>query len=318
MPGQAEVLLEVDVPRPLHVAADEQIEVAVVLGVEPRGARAPLVGAAAHPGRRGHVVESAADVLEQGVAADRGYEQVDPAVVVVVAGGQAHPIGVEGEAGHRGPIHELAVAVVEEQRERRHPRRRRPRRPRPGPAVHEQQIEVAVVVDVDQAAPAAGRLGQQLLALGAVLARDPGQTGLGGDVDEAGRRRRRHRPDRSPPARVRATCGPTRRRKPSRPTKTSTTTAAERRSAERVITDTAATSSGRLLRRRRRRGARADAADRKSPATGRRGWPPGWPADAARSRGCATVRRACSAGAPRDERAARAWSPSSPCTRLSA
>ena len=194
MPARLKSCFEIDVARPLDVAADVQIEVAVVVGVEPGGAGAPLVRRAGHTRVGADVAEPPADVAQQRVMPDRGDEEVDPAVVVVVAGGQPHAVGVERQTRRRRSVGEAAGAVVDEQRQRRGPGRRGPRRPRPRPAIDDQDVEVAVVVHVREAAAAAGGLGQQLLPLGAALALDRAQPGAGGHVCERRRRGRRAGP----------------------------------------------------------------------------------------------------------------------------
>ena len=71
-----------------------------------------MVGRPADAGRCGHVREVTADVSEQVIGADRGDEQVDPAVVVVVGGGDAHPVQVDGETGGGRYVGKSPVAVV--------------------------------------------------------------------------------------------------------------------------------------------------------------------------------------------------------------
>src|SRR5678815_163562 len=111
--------LQVDRSRPANVVADEQIEVAVAVVVEPGGARAPLVGAAADARYGGDVAEVTADVPEQVVDADGRDEQVGPAVVVVVRRRDAHAVDVRGQPGGRGDVREAPFAEVAIQHEPR-------------------------------------------------------------------------------------------------------------------------------------------------------------------------------------------------------
>ena len=98
--------------RPLHVVADEQIEQAVAIEVEPERRRAECL-APAEAARLGDVDECAlAGVAEQTVLADAGDEDVGKAVVVVVADGDAHAVHLDVEAGAAGDIGERAVAIV--------------------------------------------------------------------------------------------------------------------------------------------------------------------------------------------------------------
>ncbi len=290
--GQAEVLGQVEGASPAHVAAHEQVEIAVVVGVEPGGARAPVVGAAGHAGAGGDVVKTAADVLEQGVPPDGGDVEVGPAVVVEVAGGHAHAVALHRQAqGGRG-LGEVSSAIVGEDHERggraAGPCRGGGSCPRPGAPVHEHEVEVAVIVQVDQGAAAAGGFGQQLLAVGAVDACDASQARVARDIDEVRWGRHAAGPlagGRSGAERPVAGDQPACTAKPA----TSRTTA---RPARRRIVVRAASVTGGLRRRdeerwRRRpgrspRGCRPGAAGRRSPPIGphdsrpgarRDGWP---------------------------------------------
>ena len=121
MPARVKSCFEIDVARPLDVVADEQIEVAVVVVVEPGRRCSTGPPRRPHPRRR-HVAElSSPIVAQQRVMPDRGDEEVDPTVVVVVAGGQAHPVGVERQSRRRRSVGEAAGAVVDEQRQGRGP-----------------------------------------------------------------------------------------------------------------------------------------------------------------------------------------------------
>ncbi len=186
--GEAEVLRAVEVARPAHVVADEEVEVAIAVGVEPCRARAPVVGLARHPGLGRDVVEASADVLEQHVLAHRRDVEVGPAVVVEVAGGDAHAVALHGEAGGRRGVGEVAGAIVRVEHHGRARRRPVRCRPRPGAAVHDDHVQIAVVVDVHEGAATTGGFGQQLFAGGAVHPRDAAEAGLGRDVDEPGGR----------------------------------------------------------------------------------------------------------------------------------
>ena len=53
-----------------------------------------------------------ARVVEQAILTDGRDEQVGEAVVVEIAGGHAHPVHLDGEAGSRGHVGKSAGAVV--------------------------------------------------------------------------------------------------------------------------------------------------------------------------------------------------------------
>ena len=83
----------VDLLRPLDVVADEQIELAIIIVVDPGGARAPVHSRAAHSGRRGDLGELAvALVVKQVIAPHRGEEDVRQPVVVIIANGHPHAV----------------------------------------------------------------------------------------------------------------------------------------------------------------------------------------------------------------------------------
>ena len=96
---------------PLHVARDEQIELAVVVVVEEPGARAPAAGR--HAGPRGDVGERAVAVVAvERVAAVARDVEVGEAVVVVVADRHAHAVVVlrhPGQPRLLGDVGERAV-----------------------------------------------------------------------------------------------------------------------------------------------------------------------------------------------------------------
>ena len=175
------------VGRPPHVVADEQVEQAVAVEVEPHGRRAQG-RASAEPARARHVHERAlAGVAEQAVLSDAGDQDVGIAVVVEVADGGAHAVQLHIEAGAARDIGERAVAVVAVQAERRAPARVA----RPIHAVDEQDVRPAVGVVVDEGAAGPERFGQQLAAIGAAVVLEL-KAGRRGDIGQPeGERRRR-------------------------------------------------------------------------------------------------------------------------------
>ncbi len=152
--GAVDVLLEL----PLHVIGHEQVETPVLVVVEPRRAGGESGSPDACLLR--DVAEGAlAGVVEQAIAAERRDEQVDGAVVVVVAGRGAHAVHLDGEPGGARDVGEPSATRVAV--ERGQAARRRP----PGPrlAVGEEQVLQPVVVDVEHDDARAHRLGEVLL-----------------------------------------------------------------------------------------------------------------------------------------------------------
>ena len=95
----------------LHVAADEQIDAAVAIVVEPGGTDRPAVDLDA--GFRGDIGEGAvAVVVIENRLAVAGNEEIDEAVVVEVGGDRGHAVDVRCDAGLVGDVGERAVAVV--------------------------------------------------------------------------------------------------------------------------------------------------------------------------------------------------------------
>src|SRR5439155_23577950 len=113
-------------------------------------------------------------------------KHIDAAINVVVAYALAQSTAARADAGGRGHVLELAVALVAIEMNRRCLARRKPFERR---SVDEKQIEVAVVVEVDERHARAGRLEQILVRRRA--AEDDGtvEPGFARDVRERERRR---------------------------------------------------------------------------------------------------------------------------------
>ena len=187
--------------RPLDVTRHEQIEIAVVVGIEETGAGAPASGGDAGAG--GDVAERpVAIVAIQRIAAEVGHVEIGEAVVVVVGCGGAHAVGILRHARKPrflGHIHERPISLLAEQpvpvlRVRlvgppvvRH-------RIRELRAVREEDVEPAVVVVVEQRDAAPHRFDQVFVRRRRVLlrkadsesGRDIGEPEVfGGTADEA-------------------------------------------------------------------------------------------------------------------------------------
>jgi hypothetical protein len=140
----------------LDEAADEQIQPAVVVVIEPHGARRPA--RCGDTGLVRHVGESSvAIVLIQDAAAVRRHEQVRKTVIVVITDGNAHPERAAGDTSRIGHVRECAVAVVPVERIFQRPFRFEEIA---RTAVDEIDVHPAVVVEVEERAPGADGLRQ--------------------------------------------------------------------------------------------------------------------------------------------------------------
>ena len=171
--------------RKLHEAAQEQIELAVVVVVEPHRARRPSWRRQA--GLVGDVREGAVAVVAiQRAAPVRGDENVGVAVVVVVGHRTAHAeLFAAADAGRVGDVREGAIAVVAIQRVLQ-------RRGRlvevAGAAVHHENVDPAVVVEVEKRHPGAHRFRQIAVRRHRVLVHPADAAGRGRNLlEERGR-----------------------------------------------------------------------------------------------------------------------------------
>ena len=158
----------VRVGRPADVVADEQIEQAVAIEIDPdrgRAERLPRVEAAA---LRDVDEPALAGIAEQAVLTDAGHQQVGEPVVVPVADRHAHPVHLDIQARGARDVRERAVAVVAIEREGRS----LPGVAGPIHAVDEQDVLPAVGVVIQEGAPGAERFRQELAAVCAAVVRE--------------------------------------------------------------------------------------------------------------------------------------------------
>ena len=147
--------------RPPDVVADQQIEQAVAVVVDPRR-RGAEAGAAAEPGALGHVGEPAvAAVPEQAALADAGDDDVLVAVVVEVGGGRAHGVHRDAQSGLGRDVLEAGGAGIAEQPQRRVRARRVVGE---AGAAQQQDVLAPVAVGVEDRGAGPERLGQILAA----------------------------------------------------------------------------------------------------------------------------------------------------------
>ena len=185
--GAAHGATLVGLRRPGGVVIHDQIEQAVIVVVEPGGHHTQRAGRfAADAGGRRHIGESAvAVVVVKRVAAGAGNEEVLVAVVIVVADGHAE-VEIEiltGQARFDGDILECAVgfllqeAVVKRRIGLFHFRKLG--------AVGEEDVQQAVVIEIEEGHAAAHGLRKIFVPLRAVVA-DVGEVGARRHVGEVG------------------------------------------------------------------------------------------------------------------------------------
>src|SRR6266480_3259947 len=135
---------------------NEKIEAAVVVVIEPDGARAPA--GSGDSGFGGDIGESAITivVVENTLSVLREVK-VRKAIVVVIADGYTHAVGIPRDAGFFGDVGESAIAVVAVERV---PQRMRRCVEVTLTAVDEVDVHPAVVIVVDEGAACAVRFGQ--------------------------------------------------------------------------------------------------------------------------------------------------------------
>ena len=181
--------VDVFLERPLHVVRDEDVEPAVAIVVEPRRARAEV--GVLDTGRLRHVAKPEVPlVVEQSIALDRGHIEIVATVVVVIAGGNTHPIQRYVEPAPGDDVRERGVAVVlVDRRERLAPARL------PVAAVNQDDIEAPVVVQIDERTARAHGFWQIFLTRAPVVVHE-GDAGRGGDISERHGRRRWRRAER--------------------------------------------------------------------------------------------------------------------------
>src|SRR4029434_9039543 len=84
---------KVDRARPPDVVANEQVELAIVVVIQPRATGAPVDAAAAYPGLSSDVLEFAsAFVVKEPVTIDGRNKHIRAPVVIVIASGHAHAV----------------------------------------------------------------------------------------------------------------------------------------------------------------------------------------------------------------------------------
>src|SRR5271163_167616 len=103
---------------PLHVIADEEVEQAVAIVIEPecRGAESETAVESAGMGDIGE--RSLAGIAKEAILSDAGDENIRKAVVIVIADGGTHAVHFNIEAGATGDVGKSAVAIIAIEAER--------------------------------------------------------------------------------------------------------------------------------------------------------------------------------------------------------
>src|ERR1051326_3182283 len=103
------VLVFVD--GPLHIMRDKQVQLAIIVIVEPH--RAGGEAGVGHAGFRGYISKLAvAKIAEKMIAANGGDIDVVKAIIVVVANRTTQAIYLDGQAGCLGYICEGAILII--------------------------------------------------------------------------------------------------------------------------------------------------------------------------------------------------------------
>ena len=165
---------------PLDIVADEEVEQAVAVVIEPE--RGGAEGAStAEPGLLRDVDERAlAGIAEEAVLADGGDQKIGEPVVVVVRDGDAHAVHFEIEARAFRNVRECAVAIVAIEAQGG----TAALVAGPVGAVDQQDVEPAIAIVVEKGAAGAECFGQVFGAESPAVVLK-GKAGLRGDVGEA-------------------------------------------------------------------------------------------------------------------------------------
>ena len=164
-PGEAaELVLATAFLPGIDVVGHEEIEVAVAIDVQKGTTGTPQIGIGAG-GVRDLGKPSLASIAIQLIRADAGHIQVDQAVIVVVAGAGTHAVLAVPDARRRGHVLEGSIAAV--------PVHAVTRSAGNGDighraAVHQEDVEPAVIVEVEEETARPHDLGKEPVFAGAV------------------------------------------------------------------------------------------------------------------------------------------------------
>ena len=170
---------DVELRRPLDVVADQQVQKAVAVEIEPERGSAEALPPT-QSGFLGDVHEvSRSGVLKQAVLADGGNQDIGEAIVIEVRHGHAHAVHFDCQAGTFGDVAESSVAIVAIQFQGA----ALALVTRPVHSIDQQNVQPTVAVVIQKGAAGTHGLGQILGAKSAAIVVEVDARGCG-DVGE--------------------------------------------------------------------------------------------------------------------------------------
>ena len=167
----------------IDVVGDEKIEMAIPVVVDECAACAPATLLPSDSGLLAHVGKSSiAVVVIENVLAVVSYEQIFEAIVVIISNANALPPAAMAQSSFCGHVGECAVAIVLEQMRRGFVSRGKAFQSR---AIHQKNVEPAVVVVVVEGHSAAGGLQQIFVLMFSAKNGFHVQTGFAADIYKA-------------------------------------------------------------------------------------------------------------------------------------
>ena len=98
--------------RPVHIVADEKIEMSVAVIIKPKSGRAERLSPA-KPALFRYILKRAfAGIPKKTILPNAGYKNVRKTVIVVVADSDAHPVEFDIQTGDPSDVGESSVAVI--------------------------------------------------------------------------------------------------------------------------------------------------------------------------------------------------------------
>src|ERR1035441_9805444 len=166
----------------IDVVGDEEVEAPVAIVIDETAARGPADVVVPEAGFARDIGEgTVAVVVKQDIVSPESDEEIDEAIVVVVAGTDSLSPAGEGDAGLLGDVGEGAVMQIAVEMAGRLLSFRETFE---AAAVDQEDVGPAVVVEVEGGSAAARRFENVALYLVASVFGFGGEAGLGGDVDE--------------------------------------------------------------------------------------------------------------------------------------
>ncbi len=166
--------------RPVHIIADEKIEMAVAIIIEPKSGRAEG-RAAGEPAGFGDIAKCAFTcVQEQAILPDAGDQDVRESIVVVISASDSHAVKFDVESGGAGNVRESSVAIVFVELQGR----ASALVAGPVHGVYEQDVRVAIRVVIEKSAAGAECFWKEFAAIGAAVVAEIDSSLLGNVFQE--------------------------------------------------------------------------------------------------------------------------------------